>query len=191
MDLIVLYILIAISMMLGVFVFAGIKKMYAKKGTYTNKLLALWFSMWAFHHIPLVLASFYNVMGIPVNKNIALISGLILFVIGAIILAWGLIEFRSLSRSIGQDVSKLITTGIYRWSRNPQFVGWFLMLLGISLAGRSGFALMLAGVFAIVIYLYTILLAEPYLEGLYGEAYRSYKKKAARWFGIPKNEGMI
>ncbi|NOY96393.1 MAG: isoprenylcysteine carboxylmethyltransferase family protein [Chlorobi bacterium] len=186
MDLIVLYISIGISAILGIYVFSGIKKTYDKKGTYTNKLLSLWMIMWAFHHIPLMLASFYGVWPVPIDKTFSLAGGLILFGIGAIILPMGMIEFRSLRRSCGQDISKLITTGIYRWSRNPQFVGWFLMLLGISLAGRSGFAFALTGVFAIVTYLYTTLLAEPYLESLYGEEYRLFKLRTARWIGIPK-----
>jgi len=186
MGLIVLNILIGISVILGIFVFSGIKKAYSKKGVYTNKLLSLWFTMWAFHHIPLMLASYYGVWLISIDKTFALAGGLVLFLIGAIILPMGMIEFRSLSRSTGQDISTLITTGIYRWSRNPQFIGWFLILLGISLAGRSGFAFILTGVFAIVIYLYTILLAEPYLESLYGEEYRLFKKTTARRIRIPK-----
>ena len=180
MDLIILNISIGISAILGIYVFSEIKRTYDNKGTYTNKLLSLWYTMWALHHIPLMLSAFYGVWSIPIDKTYALVGGLILFVIGVIILPMGMIEFRSLKRSTGQDISKLITTGIYKWSRNPQFVGWFLMLFGISLAGRSGFAFMLTGVFVIVIYLYTILLAEPYLENLYGEEYRSFKKRTAR-----------
>jgi len=183
---VVLGISIGLSVILGIYVFSEIKKTYDKKGTYTNKLLSLWYTMWALHHVPLMLASFYGVWLLPADKTFALAGGLILFVTGVIILPMGMIEFRSLRRSTGQDISKLITTGIYRWSRNPQFVGWFLMLLGVSLAGRSGFAFALTGVFAIVIYLYTILLAEPYLESLYGEEYRSFKLKTARWIGVPK-----
>jgi len=186
MNLIFLYISTGISVILGIYVFSEIKKTYDKKGTYTNKLLTLWYTMWAFHHIPLMLASYYGVWSIPIDKTLALAGGLILFLAGVILLPMGMIEFRSLRRSTGQDISKLITSGIYRWSRNPQFVGWFLMLFGISLAGRSGFAFALTGVFVIVIYLFTILLAEPYLESLYGEEYRLFKKGTARWFGIPK-----
>jgi len=173
---------IGIWIVLGIYVFTEIKKTYNKQEIFTNKLL----SMWAFHHVPLMLSSFYGVWSIPINKKFGLVGGLILFGIGVIILPMGMIEFRSLRRSTGQDISKLITTGVYRWSRNPQFVGWFLILLGISLAGRSGFAFALTGIFAIAIYLYTILLAEPYLESLYGEEYRLFKLRTARWFGIPK-----
>lgn len=191
MDLIVLYISIGISAILGIYVFSGIKKTYNKKGTYTDKLLSAWYAMWAFHHTPLILASYYGVWAIAIDKTVALAGGSVLFGIGVIILPMGMIEFRSLRRSTGQDISKLITTGIYRWSRNPQFVGWFLMLLGISLAGRSGFAFVLTGVFVIVIYLYTILLAEPYLESLYGEEYRLFKLRTARWIGIPKKNNEI
>ncbi|NOX89084.1 MAG: isoprenylcysteine carboxylmethyltransferase family protein [Calditrichaeota bacterium] len=179
---------IGISAILGIYVFSEIKKTYKRKGTYSAKLLSAWFAMWAFHHIPLILSSFYGVWSIPIDKTFSLAGGLILFGIGVIILPMGMIEFGSLRRSTGQDISKLVTTGVYRWSRNPQFVGWFLMLLGISLAGRSAFAFALTGVFAVVIYFYTILLAEPYLESLYGEEYRLFKSRTARWFGIPKKQ---
>ena len=59
------------------------------------------------------------------------------------------------------------------------------MLLGISFMGRSGLAFAFTVVFAIVIHLYTTRLAEPYLERLYGEEYRRYKSRTARYFGLP------
>jgi len=170
---------------LGIHVFSEIKQTYNKKGIFTDKLLNSWYAMWAFHHIPLVLASLFTIWRIPVNRTLALTGGLVIFIVGIVILPLGMIEFRSLRRSTGQDVSKLITTGIYRWSRNPQFIGWFLMLLGISIIGRSGFALALTIVFMAVIHLYTIRLAEPYLKQLYGEDYRLYKSRVARWIGLP------
>lgn len=183
---IILVISMGLSVMMGIYVFSEIKRTYDNKGMFTNKLLSSWYAMWAFHHLALILASLYGVWPIAIDRTAALIVGMILFGIGLVILLMGMIEFRSLRRSTGQDISKLITTGIYRWSRNPQFVGWLLMLLGISFAGRSGFAFVLTGIFFIVIYLYTILLAEPYLERLYGEDYQFFKLRTARWVGIPR-----
>ncbi|GBE56500.1 hypothetical protein BMS3Bbin16_00708 [archaeon BMS3Bbin16] len=182
---------IGIWIVLGIYVFSEIKKTYNKKGIFTNKLLISWYAMWAFHHIPVVFASFFGIWLIPVNRTLALTGGLIIFIFGVVLLPLGMIEFRSLRRSTGQDVSKLITTGIYRWSRNPQFIGWFLMLLGISIAGRSGFALALTIVFMVILHLFTIWLAEPYLEHLYGEEYRQYKSNTPRYIGIPKEPGKI
>ncbi|HDZ88023.1 MAG TPA: isoprenylcysteine carboxylmethyltransferase family protein, partial [Nitrospirae bacterium] len=171
---------IGIWIVLGIYVFSEIKKTYNKKGIFTNRLLNFWYVLWAFHHIPVVLASLFGIWLIPVNRTLALTGGLIIFTVGVVILPMGMIEFRSLRRSTGQDISKLITTGIYRWSRNPQFIGWFLMLLGISIAGRSGFALALTIVFIAVLHLYTIRLAEPYLENLYGEEYCRYKSNTPK-----------
>jgi len=180
---------IGMWIVLGLYVFPTIKRTYDKKGLFTNRLLTFWYAMWAFHHIPVAVASFAAIWLIPVNGNLALTGGFIIFIIGVVILPMGMIEFRSLRRSTGQDVSKLITTGIYRWSRNPQFVGWFLMLLGISIAGRSGLALALTIVFMVVLHLYTIRLAEPYLDRLYGEEYRRYRSNIPRYIGIPKELG--
>ncbi|NOY14868.1 MAG: isoprenylcysteine carboxylmethyltransferase family protein [bacterium] len=124
-------------------------------------------------------------MPIPIDKTLALVVGLFLILAGVILLAAGMIEFRSLRRSCGQDISKLVATGIYQLSRNPQFIGCLLILLGASLAGRSLFAFILAAAASIIICWYTIRLAEPYLERLYGKEYRQYKKRVPRWFSIP------
>ncbi len=111
-------------------------------------------------------------------------GGLIIFIVGAVILLMGMVELRSLRRSTGQDISILITTGMYRWSRNSQFVGWVMVLLGVSLIGRSGFSLSLTIAFMVVIHLYTIFLEEPYLEDIYEEEYRKYKANTPRYIGI-------
>jgi len=52
--------------------------------------------------------------------------------------------------------------------------------------GMSGVALALTMVFAVVLHLYTVELAELYLEHLYGEEYLLYQSNTARYIGVPK-----
>ena len=185
---VVLVVLISLWIVIAVYVFWEIKKIYTKGKPYTNKLLTIWFGMWAFHHLAVILASIYHVWLVPIDKKPAAWGGFVILISGILILTAGMITFGTFDRSAGKDTSKLVTNGIYRWSRNPQFIGWAMILLGISVMGRSGVALALTVVFMGVLYWYTVRLAEPYLELLYGEEYLIYKSKTARWIGIPKRK---
>lgn len=80
--------------------------------------------------------------------------------------------------------SGLKTGGVYRLSRNPQNVGWAIMLGGLSLARRSWAGAGLTGLFwaAFTTYLPT---EEAFLEQTYGEAYRRYKARTPRFLGWP------
>ncbi|MHC4070354.1 MAG: methyltransferase family protein, partial [Planctomycetota bacterium] len=87
------------------------------------------------------------------------------------------------------DKSYVVKTGVYRWSRNPQYAGWFIWLLGVSVMGRSGLSFLFTIVFIIGIHFYNIKLEEPYLEQIFGEDYRMYKLSTPRYIGIPKEVG--
>jgi len=90
-----------------------------------------------------ILSSLHRLWPLPFEETTALTCGLALLAIGVATISAGAMEFRSLRKISGMEVSKLITTGIYRWSRNPQFLGLYLSLLGIALLGHSGYALLL------------------------------------------------
>jgi protein-S-isoprenylcysteine O-methyltransferase Ste14 len=138
------------------------------------------------HFLLVTGASLYAVWLLPINKMFALIVGLVMFGIGIVIILAGVVEFRSLRRMSGLDISRLVTTGIYQWSRNPQYIGWFIWLLGISLMGRSGLAFLFTIVLIISMHFYTIWLEEPYIERIFGEEYNLYRSRTARYIGMPK-----
>lgn len=81
-----------------------------------------------------------------------------------------------------QDKTQLVTNGIYKYSRNPAFLGFDFMYIGVLLMYGNlltlGFSL-----FAIVMLHLQILQEEIYLEGVFGKDYAEYKKQTARYLG--------
>jgi protein-S-isoprenylcysteine O-methyltransferase Ste14 len=75
----------------------------------------------------------------------------------------------------------LVTTGIHGWSRNPIYVGMFLIYGGIGIAVRSPWILILAPPLAIVMRYGVVAREEAYLEERFGDAHRAYKTRVRRW----------
>lgn len=81
-----------------------------------------------------------------------------------------------------QDRTELVTSGIYRFSRNPAFLGFDLMYIGVMLMYCNLLTVPLT-VFAIVMLHLQILQEERYLEETFGAAYREYKRHTFRYLG--------
>jgi len=75
----------------------------------------------------------------------------------------------------------LVTTGIHGWSRNPIYLGMFLVYGGIGIAVRSPWILILALPLAITMRYGVVAREEVYLERRFGDAYRDYKARVRRW----------
>jgi len=172
--------------LLVIYCWFEIKKIYERGEILPHHVSA---SVWALYILHIILVLWTSVKGfwpIPINITVALVTGVIFILTGLTMMIVGILEFRSFKRMSGLDASKLITTGIYRYSRNPQNIGWFLALVGISIMGRSLLALLLTAVFITGFYIYTVKLEEPYLERIFGEEYRWYKESTSRYFGLFK-----
>lgn len=79
--------------------------------------------------------------------------------------------------------TKMVTKGIYRYSRNPAFLGFDLLYLGLALA-YSNIALILVTIMGIVILHLQILEEERFLPKAFGEEYIAYKMKTGRYFWL-------
>jgi protein-S-isoprenylcysteine O-methyltransferase Ste14 len=75
----------------------------------------------------------------------------------------------------------LVTTGIHGWTRNPIYLGMFLVYGGIGIAARSPWTLVLTLPLAITIRYGVVAREEAYLERRFGGAYRDYKARVRRW----------
>lgn len=80
-----------------------------------------------------------------------------------------------------QPARELVTTGIYRWTRNPVYLGFFLAYFGIGIATRSPWILVLTLPLAITIRYGIIAREETYLERRFGDSYRDYRAHVRRW----------
>jgi protein-S-isoprenylcysteine O-methyltransferase Ste14 len=81
-----------------------------------------------------------------------------------------------------QSARALVTTGIYRWTRNPIYLAFFLVYGGVGIVVRSPWILILALPLAVIMRYGVVAREETYLEGKFGETYRAYKAGVRRWF---------
>ena len=75
----------------------------------------------------------------------------------------------------------LVTSGVYGWSRNPIYLGMFLIYGGIGVAALSPGILFLLLPLAITIRYGVVAREEAYLERLFGDSYRNYISRVRRW----------
>lgn len=81
-----------------------------------------------------------------------------------------------------KDKTKLVTDGIYKFSRNPAFVGFDFMYIGILLMFFN-IGTLLFSLFSIMMLHLQILQEEKYMAKTFGEEYLEYKKKVFLYIG--------
>jgi len=106
--------------------------------------------------------------------------GVLVGVMGLVLCLISLNTFRSLAKVLCLDVGGLTISGPYRWSRNPQYIGWFLFLLGFTLTDWSLWCLAALLVVAISLHL-LVLVEEEHLSRVYGEPYLEFCRKVPRY----------
>ena len=106
-----------------------------------------------------------------------------LILIGVALAAAGIRDFSRAGTPVptNEPTRLLATNGIHGWSRNPIYVGMFLLYVGIAVAARSAWALILTVPLAITIRYGVVAREEAYLERRFHDEYRDYKSRVRRW----------
>ena len=81
-----------------------------------------------------------------------------------------------------KDKTKLVTRGIYKISRNPAFLGFDIMYMGILLMFFN-FGLLILTIYVMVMLHLQILQEEKYLTKTFGNEYLKYKSQVLRYIG--------
>ena len=90
-------------------------------------------------------------------------------------------------RRVGTDVrpwkssSAFVADGVYRFTRNPMYLGMALIYAGLAMTFASVAGLALLPVLLLIVQTQVIAREERYLEGKFGEDYRRYKASVRRW----------
>ena len=106
-------------------------------------------------------------------------------IIGVLFFALATITMKSSWRvGIPEEKTVLITQGIYRFSRNPAFVGFDLLYLSVCLMFFN-IPLLLVSLWAAVMLHLQIIQEEVHMSRMFGEEYEAYRKKTRRYFCIP------
>ena len=130
--------------------------------------------MWVLQHfIPV-----YQFVGPPLAYVgiVAIFFGIIIAAISARVFSkvdTGIVPF--------DEARVLVTSGFYRFTRNPMYIGMFLVLLGAGYMLGNVSAFFPIPVFFLIIRNNFVLGEERFCEAAFGQQYLDYKMKVRRW----------
>ena len=114
-----------------------------------------------------------------------IIFGSFMIISGLIIILSAIILFKKYQTTITplspSYATKLITDGIYKFSRNPMYLGLLLVLLGISIIINLTGGFFLIPLFILYLNLFQIIPEENAMVNLFKDEYLDYKKNVRRW----------
>ncbi len=109
--------------------------------------------------------------------------GLLLTFIGFLLGMAAFLEFRKARTTLDPHGStkQIVTAGIYRFSRNPIYLGFLLMVIGLPLNSGLLWGVVVAPLYMILMTRLVIEPEEAYLEKKFKEQYKGYRSRVRRW----------
>lgn len=122
-------------------------------------------------------------MHLPMREDSANAAGVAVGLCGALIALKPFIDFARIGTGIVpiRPATKLVVSGLYRFTRNPMYVGLSLIYAGVSLTFDAPGSLLLLPVAIAIVDRYVIPREEAYLERRFGSEYAAYKQQVRRW----------
>jgi protein-S-isoprenylcysteine O-methyltransferase Ste14 len=130
-----------------------------------------------------MLNSFYLPFPLSLSPPLRIVGATIFILLGLTTVAsagW-------LFKQTGQDptpwkpTTEILSSGIYRFTRNPMYLGLALIQVGLAIAMSNLWLLALLPAALVVVYATAIRHEESYLERKFGDAYLDYKRSVRRW----------
>ena len=123
--------------------------------------------------------SFFYSVFVPLKLGTIWFSiGLVVYLVGIVLINVTMISFAT------TPIDKPVTKGVYRYSRNPMFIGFFLVYAGIAVACISWVYMVLTILFTWMTN-YLSSFEEAITLGHYGKPYKEYIESTPKWIGLP------
>ena len=124
--------------------------------------------------------------GLPILGNHSALNTIafVIIAVGLAIVITGMTRL-GFPITLGSNAGTLRQSGLYSATRNPQIVGYGLVVVGYALLWPSWSGLVWVLLYAAIAQL-MVITEEEYLLNLYGDAYRRYCHMVPRYLGLPK-----
>jgi protein-S-isoprenylcysteine O-methyltransferase Ste14 len=116
-----------------------------------------------------------------------MLLGLGLLIAGAAIYVWCVWDFATFGHGTPAPIDapkKLVVRGLYRYTRNPMYLGVLTIILGWAIAFQ-GLALV---AYAVIVWAcfqaFIVLYEEPHLRRTFGSEYEAYSQRVSRWLPL-------
>ncbi len=132
-----------------------------------------------------------------ITESRAAASGLTLAIalavlgVGASIYGWCVWDFAAFGRATPAPIDapkKLVVRGLYRYTRNPMYVGVLTVIMGWAALFRSANLVLYALVVGTCFHLFIVLYEERHLLAEFGSQYEAYRSQVPRWLPRPRRE---
>jgi len=134
-------------------------------------------------HIAAIALGFLLQWAVPIPMFGMRIPGRILIALALALMVWStLVMVRAgTTPNPTRPTTALLTTGPFRLTRNPMYLAWELIIVGVGLAASAPWVILMAIPAAFLTGRLVIDKEERYLDTTFGSAYRDYKSRVRRW----------
>lgn len=176
---------VAVAVAAGASTLRRMRREFTGDGALSGPTVAAMYVLYATHAVGIVVAVARTRGSVLLPRAATALVGGLAAAAGTAMTVAGMSRFLSVRHVSGMDDEGLVTEGVYRYSRHPQYVGYTLVLAGVTTAARSAEAIAVAAAYPAVIAWWAPI-EERRLVQEYGDEYRRYGRTTPRWLGLPR-----
>jgi len=132
--------------------------------------------LWVIFGLPALLGDWGNLMH-PLSLLLSAVAG----VLGSVALLSFFIARTTYKPHQPHRTCRLVTSGVYRYSRNPMYLGLVLLLIALYVAMRAWWGVALVPLFVLWLQRFQISVEERILRENFGQEYLAYLERVRRW----------